>query len=76
MKSRSAHSRTGLRPTPSAKRDANGDAKSAQRAVEEVMRDLSCGVRTRPEREEPMETRAAEVTPVSSLALWHQISFR
>lgn len=69
MNSRSAHSMTRIRPILSARRDAKGDVKRAQKAVDEVMRDLSSGVRARSEREEPMETRAADVTPVSSWGL-------
>ena len=38
----------------------------AKRDVQAVMRDLSIVVRRRFERDEPMDTRVAEMTPVSS----------
>lgn len=55
----------------------SGEATSAKREVEEVIIDLSREVRRRLEREASIETRVADITPVSSepvsfegLVLW------
>lgn len=65
--SRSAARITGRRPKASARTEAKGEAKSARSDVLDVMRDLSREVRRREEREGPMETSVAEITPVSSV---------
>ena len=64
---RSAARITGRRPKASARTEAKGEAKSARSDVLDVMRDLSREVRRREEREGPMETSVAEITPVSSV---------
>lgn len=66
MKRRSAHRMTRLRPSVSARTEENGEIRRAKRAVEDVMMDLSVESRSRPERPSPMDTRVAEMTPVSS----------
>jgi hypothetical protein len=62
----SATSITRFRPKASARMDEKGDTRSAKRAVEEVMIDLSVDVSSRPDRDVPMDTSVAEMTPVSS----------
>jgi hypothetical protein len=61
-----ATSMTFLRPSPSARSPLAGDITKAKSDVQAVMRDLSTVERGRFEREVPMETRVAEITPVSS----------
>jgi hypothetical protein len=63
-KSTSARRMTGLRPRWSASRPVRGEARSAKREVQLVMRDLSRVVRGREERSVLMETRVEEMTPV------------
>lgn len=67
IKSASAAKMTRRRPRASANTEAAGEATSAKRAVDDVMMDLSNDVKSRPERAVPIETRVAEMTPVSSL---------
>jgi hypothetical protein len=57
---------TGRRPNASARTEDKGETRRANRAVEDVIIDLSKAVRGRFERDGPMETRVAEMTPVSS----------
>lgn len=52
------------RPKASASMPVSGEARSAKKDVEDVMRDLSRVVRGRWEREELMEMRVEEITPV------------
>lgn len=68
MNARSASMTTHLRPNLSASRPESGEMRRAKRAVEDVMRDLSRTVRGCPS-EEPIETRVADITPVSSTLL-------
>lgn len=58
---------TRLRPRESERRPLIGETMSAKREVDAAMRDLSRVVRAREEREVPMQTRVAEITPVSSI---------
>lgn len=67
MKRRDASKMIRLRPKLSARTEENGEIKRAKSEVEEVMIDLSSGVRCREEREEPRDTRVEEITPVSSV---------
>lgn len=55
-----------LRPSLSARWEEKGATRRAKREVEEVMMDLSKEVRRRLDREVSMETRVADITPVSS----------
>lgn len=55
-----------LRPSLSARWEEKGETRRAKREVEEVMMDLSKDVRRRLDREVSMETRVADMTPVSS----------
>lgn len=64
----SARSITFLRPRLSASNPLAGEIIRAKREVQAVMRDLSSVERGRLERDEPMETSVAEITPVSSEA--------
>lgn len=66
MKRMSASRMTHFRPRRSARMPEVGETRSAKREVHAVMRDLSRVVRGRDEREEPMETSVADMTPVSS----------
>lgn len=66
MKSTSARRMTRLRPTASARTDENGEIKRANKAVHEVMTDLSRDVRVLLDRDLSIETSVAEMTPVSS----------
>lgn len=66
VKRASARRMTRRRPWRSARREASGEARRAKSEVEEVMIDLSKEVRVRLEREVSIETRVAEMTPVSS----------
>src|SRR5690349_9547402 len=66
VKRRDASKMTRLRPKLSARTEENGEMTRAKSEVEEVMIDLSRGVRCRDEREEPRDTRVEEITPVSS----------
>ena len=76
MNSVSAKRTTRLRPRSSASEEAKGRTRRAKREVHEVMTDLSSEVSGRCERDVPMETRVALITPVSSgeedvvLVLW------
>lgn len=65
MNAASARSTTRLRPRASARMPDMGEMSSAKRAVADVMRDLSRVVKGCP-RELLIETRVAEITPVSS----------
>lgn len=56
-----------LRPKRSARMPDVGETTRAKREVQAVMSDLSRVVRGREESEVPMETRVAEITPVSSI---------
>jgi hypothetical protein len=67
MKSASAMRMTRLRPSPSARSPEKGEASSAKRDVEEVIKDLSIVVRAREERSAFIETRVDEITPVLSV---------
>lgn len=67
VKSRSAKSITRLRPRRSARTEESGEMRRAKSAVDEVMMDLSSEVRGRFESESSMDTRVADITPVSSL---------
>jgi len=49
--------------------DDSGDANRAKRDVEDVIMDLSREVSSRSESDVPMETRVADMTPVSSYFL-------
>lgn len=53
-----------LRPRESARRPEMGEARSAKKEVELVIRDLSRVVRGWWEREEFMDMRVEEITPV------------
>jgi len=55
-----------FRPSESARMEANGETRRAKNDVHEVMMDLSRELRALPEREVPIETRVADITPVSS----------
>lgn len=55
-----------LRPRRSASSEEKGEMSPAKRAVDEVMMDLSREVRCRSDSEVSIETRVAEMTPVSS----------
>lgn len=66
MKRRSAQRMTRFRPSESARTEEKGEISRAKSAVEEVMMDLSVESSSWPERPSPMETRVAEMTPVSS----------
>lgn len=55
-----------LRPRRSARSEEKGETSRAKRAVDEVMMDLSREVRSRCDSDVSMETRVAEMTPVSS----------
>jgi hypothetical protein len=56
---------TRLRPSVSARMPERGEMRRANREVVDVIKDLSRVVRGAP-REELMDTRVAEITPVSS----------
>lgn len=58
---------TRLRPRRSARCEEKGETRSADRAVAEVMMDLSREVRRRASSERSIEIRVAEMTPVSSV---------
>jgi len=62
----SAARMTRFRPRLSARTDANGEIRSAKREVHDVMMDLSREVRGLFDRAVPMDTRVADITPVSS----------
>jgi hypothetical protein len=64
--STSASKMTRLRPNLSAIRDENGEISRASSAVHDVIIDLSHEVRARFDRDAPMDTRVAEMIPVSS----------
>lgn len=53
-----------MRPMESASSPVSGDARSAKREVEDVIRDLSRVVRGRWERSAPMLMRVEDITPV------------
>jgi hypothetical protein len=67
-KDRSARRTTRLRPNVEARIPEMGETRSAKRDVLDVMRDLSRVVRGCP-RELWMDTRVADMTPVSSAGL-------
>jgi hypothetical protein len=52
------------RPNASARMPVSGEATSAKKDVDDVMRDLSKVVRGRCDSEEPIETRVEDITPV------------
>jgi hypothetical protein len=66
----SANRMTFLRPKRSAKPDESGETMSARRAVDDVMMDLSIELSARCDSESPIETRVADMTPVSSTGWW------
>lgn len=55
-----------MRPRLSARTDENGEIRRANKAVHEVMTDLSRDVRVLSDRDRPIDTSVAEMTPVSS----------
>lgn len=55
---------TVFRPSVSARMPVSGDARSAKKEVQDVMRLLSSVVRGREERSEPTDTRVEDMTPV------------
>lgn len=57
---------TRFRPSLSAITEENGETRSANRDVDEVMTDLSSEVKGLLESDVPIETSVAETTPVSS----------
>lgn len=65
MNAMSARRTTRFRPRASARMPEIGEMRSAKRAVADVIRDLSSVVKGCP-RELLIETRVAEITPVSS----------
>jgi hypothetical protein len=67
MKRASATNITRLRPQESATTEAKGDTRRAKRDVHDVMMDLSSDDRGLPESDVPMDTRVADITPVSSV---------
>lgn len=67
MNSKSAYSITRLRPNLSARIEERGEAMRANNDVEDVMIDLSNEVRFRSDKELPIDTRVADMTPVSSI---------
>jgi hypothetical protein len=67
MKRMSASRMTFFRPKLSASRPLAGEISKAKRDVHAVIRDLSRVVRERLESDVPMDTRIAEITPVSSI---------
>jgi hypothetical protein len=71
MKATSANKTTFFLPRLSARIPETGETRSAKRAVDEVMSDLSSVVSGRP-RALPIETRVADITPVSSML--HQLT--
>lgn len=60
---------TGFRPKRSAKTEEIGDAMRANNAVHDVIADLSREFSGRSESEVSMDTKVAEMTPVSSYKL-------
>ena len=68
MKRTSARSTTRLRPRVSAREEARGEMRRAKSEVDDVIRDLSRVVRGAP-REVFMDTKVADITPVSSVRL-------
>lgn len=66
INSESAKRTTRFRPRSSASEEAKGSTRRAKREVHDVMTDLSSEVKGREERDVPMETRVALITPVSS----------
>lgn len=56
--------------------EEKGDMIKAKSDVEDVMMDLSKDVRVRSERELPMDTSVAEMTPVSSSKISTRVSSR
>ena len=56
----------GFRPMRSARTEDSGDAIRANSEVDEVMMDLSREVSSRFDSDVPIETRVADITPVSS----------
>lgn len=75
MKRISATRMTRLRPRESASSEANGEMSRADSEVHEVMMDLSSEVSVLPESEVPIDTRVAEMTPVSSLVGGQRLSY-
>lgn len=51
--------------------EENGETSKAKSDVEDVIIDLSSEVKARSERELPIETSVAEMTPVSSIKRQH-----
>jgi len=74
MKSISATRMTRFRPSESARSEANGETRRANSEVHEVMMDLSSEVSALPESEVPIDTRVAEMTPVSSVVVGQRLS--
>jgi hypothetical protein len=66
MKRMSAIRMTRFRPRESARRPLTGETRSAKREVDAAIKDLSSVVRAREDRDVPMETKVADITPVSS----------
>jgi hypothetical protein len=67
MNSTSAINMTRLRPKESAMWEEKGDINRAKSAVLEVITDLSKELSSRFERDVPIDTRVADMTPVSSV---------
>lgn len=67
MKSKSASRITRLRPQASARMEDSGEAIRARSEADDVMTDLSSEVSSLSERDVPIDTRVADMTPVSSL---------
>jgi hypothetical protein len=60
---------TRFRPRESARRPLTGETRRAKREVDAAIKDLSSVVRGREDRDVPIETRVADITPVSSESL-------